>query len=43
MHRVRTNRETAYLPDSLKGTEAELTGQFQAVDDSRESAASRPS
>ena len=33
VHRVRTNRETAYLPDTLKATQAELTEQFRAVDE----------
>ena len=33
LHRVRTNHETAYLPDSLKGAQAELTEQYRAVDE----------
>ena len=33
LHRVRTNHETAYLPDSLKGDQAELTEQYRAVDE----------
>ena len=33
LHRVRTNHETAYLPDSLKYQQAELTEQYRAVDE----------
>ena len=33
LHRVRENHETAYLPDSLKGPQAELTEQYRAVDE----------
>ena len=33
VHRVRTNHETAYLPDSLKGAQSELTEQYRAVDE----------
>ena len=33
LHRVRTNHETAYLPDSLKGAQSELTEQYRAVDE----------
>ena len=33
LHRVRTNHETAYLPDSLKAAQAELTEQYRAVDE----------
>ena len=33
LHRVRTGHETAYLPDSLKGAQAELTEQYRAVDE----------
>ena len=32
IHRVRENHETAYLPDSLKGAQAELAEQYLAVD-----------
>ena len=33
LHRVRTTHETAYLPDSLKGAQSELTEQYRAVDE----------
>ena len=33
LHRARVNKETAYLPDSLKAAQAELTEQFRAVDE----------
>ena len=33
LQRVRENHETAYLPDSLKGAQAELTEQYRAVDE----------
>ena len=33
VHRARTNHETAYLPDSLKGAQSELTEQYRAVDE----------
>ena len=33
LHRCREKHETAYLPDHLKGAQAELTEQFRAVDD----------
>ena len=33
IHRVRENHETAYLPDSLKGAQSELTEQYRAVDE----------
>ena len=33
IHRVREKRETAYLPDSLKSAQAELTEQYRAVDE----------
>ena len=33
LHRVRTDHETAYLPDSLKGAQSELTEQYRAVDE----------
>ena len=33
VHRVRTNHETAYLPDSLKGAQSALTEQYRAVDE----------
>ena len=32
-HRSRENHETAYLPDSLKGAQAELTEHYRAVDE----------
>ena len=33
LHRCREKHETAYLPDHLKGAQAELTEQFRAVDE----------
>ena len=33
IHRIREQGETAYLPDSLKGVQAELTEQYRAVDE----------
>ena len=33
LHRVRALHETAYLPDSLKAAQAELTEQYRAVDE----------
>ena len=33
LHRIRENHETAYLPDSLKGAQSELTEQYRAVDE----------
>ena len=33
LHRCREKHETAYLPDHLKGAQAELTEQFLAVDE----------
>ena len=33
IHRVRENHETAYLPDSLKAAQSELTEQYRAVDE----------
>ena len=33
LHRIREKGETAYLPDSLKGAQAELTEQYRAVDE----------
>ena len=33
LHRIRENHETAYLPDSLKGAQADLTEQYRAVDE----------
>ena len=33
IHRIRENHETAYLPDSLKATQALLTEQYRAVDE----------
>ena len=33
LHRCREKHETAYLPDSLKGAQAELTEQYRAVDE----------
>ena len=32
-HRIRENHETAYLPDSLKAAQSELTEQYRAVDE----------
>ena len=33
LHRTRTLHETAYLPDSLKAAQAEITDQYRAVDE----------
>ena len=33
LHRIREKGETAYLPDSLKGAQANLTEQYRAVDE----------
>ena len=33
LHRVRTNHETAYLPDNLKSAQSNLTEQYRAVDE----------
>ena len=33
IQRIRENHETAYLPDSLKGAQSELTEQYRAVDE----------
>ena len=33
LHRIREKGETAYLPDSLKGAQSELTEQYRAVDE----------
>ena len=33
IYRIRENRETAYLPDSLKAPQALLTEQYRAVDE----------